>query len=320
LAKEHDLPELEADSYRYLGVVCEENGRYPQAKSFYKQALALYETTHDRRGQSNMLNNLGKIAFDRGEYTAALRFWNHAKSNYFEIGDKLGMCRVMINQSAICMNLGDYDQAKDLNDAALKLGREIGLRFGESLSLINLSLVYHYLKDQEAALLYANQALTLSIEMGSKRLEGFAHQTLGNVLRTVARHEEATDHYWEAIAIWHELALPALLMEAEAGLAAIALAANELTEAMAHVESILGKLSGIDDLDGAESPFAVYLICHDVLAATKDARAPKLLQQAHELLTERANAIIDESAREIFLERVVSHRQIMEQYASLILN
>ncbi|KAA3656502.1 MAG: tetratricopeptide repeat protein [Chloroflexi bacterium] len=320
LAKEHDLPELEADSYRYLGVVCEENGRYPQAKSLYKQALALYETTHNRRGQSNMLNNLGKIAYDQGEYTAALRYWDHAITSYFEIGDKPGRCRVLINQSAIRLNLGDYDQAKIHNDAALKLSREIGLRFGECLSLINLGLIHHYLTDQEAAILYANQALSLSVEMGSKRLEGFAHQTLGNMLRIGEQYGEAADHFWEAVAIWHEMEQPALLMESEAGLADVALATGELAEAMVHIESIFDKLNSIANLDGAESPFTVYLICHNVLAATKDARANKILHQAHKLLTERANAIIDDNARTLFLKKVKSHRQIIELFASLILN
>ncbi len=320
LAKEQDLPGAEADCYRYMGVVCEENGRYTQAKSLYKQALALYETIHDRRGQSNMLNNLGKIAYDRGEYTAALRYWDHAKSNYLEIGDKPGSCRTQINQSAIYMDLGNYDRAKELNDEALKLSRKIGLRFGETLSLINLSLIYHYLADQEAALLYGSQALNLSLEMGSKRLEGFAHQTLGRVLKASDRHQESADHYWEAVAIWHEMGQSALLMEAEAGLANVALAGNALTEATAHIESILGKLSGISELNGAESPFEVYLICHNVLAATKDTRAKQILQQAHKLLTERANAIVDENARTMFLEKVISHRRIIEQYAVLVLN
>ncbi len=316
LAKKHDLPAVEADSYRYLGVVCEENGRYTQAKSFYKQALALYETIHDRRGQSNMLNNLGKIAYDRGEYTAALRYWDHAKSNYLEIGDKPGSCRILINQSAVYMNLGDYDRAKELNDEALKLSRKIGLRFGETLSLINLSLIYHYLADQEAALLYGSQALTLSLEMGSKRLEGFAHQTLGRVLKASNRLQESADHYWEAVAIWHEMEQSALLMEAKAGLADVALANSAFTEAAAHIESILSKLSSIDELYGAESAFEVYLICHNVLTAVQDERANQILQEAHDLLTVRANAIVDENARKMFLEKVVTHRRIMEQFAN----
>ena len=313
LAQENDLPEAEADSYRYMGVVCEENGRYSQAKTLYKQALAIYETTHERRGQSNMLNNLGKLAYDQGEYTAALRYWDHAQTTCLEIGDKPGSCRILINQSAICMDLGDYDRARQLNSEALELSREIGLRFGESLALINLSLVHHYLADQEAALRYGTQALNLSLEMGSKRLEGFAHNTLGKVLKASNRLEEAAKHYWEAVAIWREMEQSALLMEAEAGLAGVALAAGDLIAATTQIKPILGKLNGIANLTGAESPFDVYLTCYNVLTAAQDAPpADTILQQAHEQLTERANAIRDETSRQMFLEQVATHRQIME--------
>ena len=316
LASEFDLKDVEANCYRYMGVVDEENGRYSQAKTLYKQALALYETTQDRRGQSDMLNNLGKIAYDQGAYTTALRYWDHAKSNYLEIDDKPGSCRIMINQSTICMDMADYTRAKELNDDALKLSREIGLRLGENIALINLALAYYYLGDQEAAALYAKQCLTLSLEMKNKRLEGFAHQTLGRVQKANKNFQEATDHFWEAVAIWHEIDQSALLLEAEAGLADVALEEDNIDEAAALIKSVMQKLNGIESLNGTENPFEIYLICHHVLSATNDNRAETLLQEAHEALIERADAILDETSRNMFLEKVMSNSKIIELFTN----
>jgi tetratricopeptide (TPR) repeat protein len=182
IAQAYALTTAEADSLRYLGVISEEKGDYAEAKSLYKQALARYELLNDLRGNSNMLNNLGKAAYDQGEYTAALRYWDHAKPNYLAIGDKSGTCRLLINQSAICLDLGDYSRGNTYSTEALTLSREIDLKFGEALGLINLSLIHQLQGDQETAQAHANAALALAQQMGSKRLEGYAYQTLGRTL------------------------------------------------------------------------------------------------------------------------------------------
>ncbi len=315
LARQHALTDAEADSLRYLGVINEEKGNYAKAKSLFKQALALYETLNDLRGNSNMLNNLGKIAYDQGEYTAALRYWDHAKSNYQAIGDKPGTCRLLINQSAVCLDLGDYSRAKTYSQEALTLSREIELRFGEALGLINLSLIHQYEGDQETARQHGNAALQLAQKMGSKRLEGYAYQTLGKTLKVSGQLQSATDQFWQALAIWHELDQASLLVEAEASLAETARLAGDVAEAMVHVETAVSALTTGQSLDGTESPFQIYLTCYQVLNAAQDTRAQDVLYQGHQQLQERANAIVDEQARKMFLEDVAVHRQITMAYA-----
>ncbi len=317
LAQQHALTDAEADSLRYLGVVCEEKGSYTEAKSLYKQALARYEMLNDLRGTSNMLNNLGKVAYDQGEYTAALRYWDHAKSNYLAIGDKPGTCRLLINQSAICLDLGDYSRAKTYSQEALTLSREIELRFGEALGLINLSLIHQYEGDQDTARELATAALQLAQKMGSKRLEGFAYQTLGKTLKVSGQLQSATDQFWQALAIWQELDQASLLIEAEACLAETARLAGDVAEAMGHAEAAVTALTTGQSLDGTESPFQIYLTCYQVLNAAQDARAQAVLHQGHQQLQERANAIVDEQARHMFLENVAVHRQITTAYAGL---
>ncbi len=316
VAREANLVDAEAAGYRYLGVVNEENGRFAEAKSLYKQALAIFEMQNDRRGASDMLNNLGKIAFDQGEYTVALRYWDHAQPEYAAIGDKVGSCRMLINQSALCLDIGDYAKAKAYSSDALALSREIQLRFGEALSLINQSLAHHHLGENEAALTFGKESLTLAQKMESRRLEGYAHTTLGRVLSGMDQLDNATVHFWESLAIWHELDQPNLAVESHAGLADISLKSGEMEMAETAVSAILEQLQTDPTLDGAESIFSIYLTAYQVLAAAKDARADGLLQTAYEMLQARAADIADEASKASYLTNVAAHKQI----GSLVLN
>ena len=314
IAQEHELPTAEAASLRYLGVISEEQGNYAEAKSLYKQALGRYELLNDLRGSSNMLNNLGKVAYDQGEYSAALRYWDHAKPNYLAIGDKSGTCRLLINQSAICLDLGDYSRGKTYSEEALTLSREIELKFGDALGLINLSLIHQFQGDQEKAQAHANAALELAQQMGSKRLEGYAYQTLGKTLMVAGKLDDATEQFWQATAIWHEMDQTVLKLEAETSLAEAALLAGDVTEAMGFAETAVSHLLNSQSLDGAASPFQIYLTCYNVLNAAQDARATELLTQAHQAMQERAAAIVDEEARNMFLNNVAAHRQLSEAF------
>lgn len=318
LARENELKKLEADALRNLGAVNEDLGDYSGAKSLYKQALQNYQLLSDQRGMSNTLNNLGKVAFDQGEFTAALKYWDQAKPNYLVIGDKSGLCRILINQSAVCMDMGDYERAESYSREAFTLSQEIGLRFGQSLALINMSLVNHYNQNQTTAQEKGVEALKLALDMKSKRLEGYAHNSLGKIFHAQQQVKEAVEHYWNALSIWHELDLVALKLEAEAGLAAVALSTGELESAQWHVESILNSLSDDSNLDGTHSPLEIFWSCYQVLLAAGDSRANQVLEEAHHFLNDRAHKISDACGRTNYLEKVVVHSQIMSEYGQKV--
>ena len=314
LSRTHGLRAEEGDSLRVLGVVNEENGRYDAAKTHYKEALAIYETTNDKRGQSHTLNNLGKVAYDQGNFTAALRYWDFAQSGYQTIGDKPGSCRILINQSAICMDVGDYIQALQYSEEALTLSQDIQLRFGECLTLINIGLIHTYQTAYEKANGYGETALKLALKMKSKRLEGIARMSLGRALIGLEKWLEAIEQYWEALALWHELDQANMIADAQASLAEIALTTNSLSEAQIYIDTLLPSLQNGNSFDGTESPFRIYLIGFQVLKAIKDVRAENILKIAYAMLQERANAIVDEKIKQIFLEQVKVHYQIVSAY------
>jgi hypothetical protein len=129
--------------------------------------------------------------------------------------------------------------------------------------------------------------------------------------------DAAVDAYDGAISIFVRLDRVARVSEAIAGLAAVALARGDLTQALAHAEAILAYLAhGSLTPENTEEPLRVELICYEVLRAANDPRAHTVLERAHARLQEQAAKITDLMMRRSFLENVPYHREIAAAWAA----
>jgi hypothetical protein len=94
-----------------------------------------------------------------------------------------------------------------------------------------------------------------------------------------------------------------------AGLARIALAAGNLTQAMAYCEDILPMLASDDN--AIFDPFHVDLTCYHILAAAADPRAATVQRNAVDRIQAKAQQIYDYTLRRSFLEAVPTHRTLL---------
>ena len=111
--------------------------------------------------------------------------------------------------------------------------------------------------------------------MEAQRLIGSALTVSGSRAGRARRPGGAGDAYWEALAIWEALALPAMAAEARAGLARIAHANDAPSLALGFVEAILAQVARDPRLQGTEAPVEIFLTCHRVLHKAGDPRAAK---------------------------------------------
>ena len=80
------------------------------------------------------------------------------------------------------------------------------------------------------------------------------------------------------------------------------------------MEEIVTYLDGGGSLDGTGEPLRVWLTCYRVLEACQDLNAFSILENAHQLLTERANKISDDRMRQKFLDNIPYHLEIMKDW------
>ncbi|MBI3958357.1 MAG: tetratricopeptide repeat protein [Chloroflexi bacterium] len=347
---------LQAECLNHMGSVSFSAGNWTMAIHRSEEALALYREVGDRVGEGSTLHNLGVVAASREEYDRAMAYWQAAldivrelevrhlqvdvlyqigavadalgdyataQIHYKEalqiaegIGYLFGANKVYINVAISLDQVGEYEQAVAYARNALAFEEKAGNRAAQCVLLANLSLHFHHLGDNRTALGYARQAAELAQEIERPELLTYAWDFQGHALAELGDAPGAAEAYRRALALRQKLGQPQLAMESQAGLARVALAQGQRTEALAHAASIVDHLME-HVLEGPEEPLRAYLTVYRVLDAVGDARSDGILGAAHSLLQERARKIADPAMRHSYLHNVAAHREIEQLWSAM---
>lgn len=301
----------ESATLNNLGVVSWSCGDLDGAYTYYEQALRLYREIGHTVRESRSLNNLGLVLHGRGDYLQARDHYEQALRTYRELGDRWGEASSLANLGRLYRTLGAWEEAEARLQEALEVRRAIGNRAGEVEALAFLALVAHAQEDDTRAQTQAEQALDIAQALGDRPAQGRAWMSLGHACRGLGQLDRATSAYAAALDLRRTLGEHGRAVEGMAGLAAVALAQDDLDGAREHITPILAYLQQAPALGSAEDPFWVYLTVHQVLRAQADPAAAEVLETAYRMLTARAAEIDDAALRASFLERVPAHRELM---------
>jgi hypothetical protein len=211
--------------------------------------------------------------------------------------------------------LGAYAEAQAWCAQFLQLSQRVEPPLGEFLDhLLSRTLLAHHSGDSLQALMCAEQSWQIAQRIGDPLRMAQALVLLGHV-NSEQQPQVAAMAYRQALTWYEKLPQWQRATTPQAGLAQIALAQGDLAEAQHQVEAILPALARPVS-PGVDEPFYSYWVCFQVLAASEDARALTLLQQANQLLQNDAGQIGDERLRRLFLEEVPAHRAVVLANAS----
>lgn len=311
------LPDVEADSLHNLSCVAAFQSDQGSAHDYASQAVSLYRTLNDRRGEFRALNVLGVSSLRLDDKAQAYAYFDQALQICREIGDRRGESMVLRNLGGCAAgSSGNYAAARTYFEQSVQLCRLIGERRGESESLAFLGLTARQLGDPQSAYEYCQQAVHIAQQVGAKYEEGLALTQLGYALLSLGQLPQASDIFRQALTIRRKLGNLSLTIEPLAGLASISLTQGDLPQAQATVEEILSHLTA-QTLDEVDEPLLIYLICYRVLQAGHDPRAIDILKPAYRLLQARAARLPDEDVRQAFLDNDAVHRAIVQAWNSL---
>jgi tetratricopeptide (TPR) repeat protein len=187
----------------------------------------------------------------------------------------------------------------------------VGERYTETYTLVNLSGYTGALGDSATAVKYAEQGLQLARQSGEVSGEAWALTYLGHAFFDMAEYERAEESYRAAIRIRQELDQGVLETEPAAGSARANLMMGHKGKARELTERVLTFIQKDTNLEGTDQPIRVFLNTYLVLNALKDPRADNILEQGCEMLKNRAAGIADAAARQMFLEDVSFHRELV---------
>ena len=146
----------------------------------------------------------------------------------------------------------------------MRIRHEIGDREGAAWTHLAYAFLFHDQADYQAALSAGEQALLTAQEIGAQFVEALAQSWRGYALTGLGQFEAAVAAYREAGRLYHAAGQEHLAVETIAGLARVALAQGDLSEAQAHVEAILQYVA-TNSIDGVEEPLRMHLTCYQVL-------------------------------------------------------
>ncbi|MBN1485090.1 MAG: tetratricopeptide repeat protein, partial [Chloroflexia bacterium] len=283
LARRSRMRPLEAECLRLLAGLCWGQDDHPGARAYLEEALRLGRKVGDRRHELSVLNNLTSIAVEQNDYMEARRYARQSLDLAHALGVRQSEALALINLGNVHLYLGDYAVARSLYEESLRLHREIGVRLGETVVLGNLGLLYCYQGQHERAREYGQRALRLAQKIGQRSLEAFMWMHLGCALEGLQADDEAAAAYRQALELRQALGQEKRAVEAQAGLARVALAQGRFDQAAGLAAQILDHLAKAS-LHGTEDPLRVYWTCYLVLTAVQDPRRREVLDTAYRQL------------------------------------
>ena len=217
----------------------------------------------------------------------------------------------------LAASVGDFPTAQAYLEDSLEKSRKQGSIFIESVALLNSSWPAQLQGDYQGALTLGQQALGLAQSMEDRYLEFDVRIMLGNSLLGLGRAVEAGAEYQAALRVY-QLPDPTMIaIEPVAGLARVALAEGDIAQALRHVENIVAYLERGGTVNGTNEPLRIYLTCYQVLRASNDPRAERVLTTGYRLLQERVAKLPEERLRHTYVENVPYHRELVAAWAEM---
>ena len=179
LADKQGFPAEQANSYRILGIISREVGKYAEAMSHCRKSMNIYEELDDRSGVASVYGTMANVYWTQGMMEKALEHHHEYLRRKQECGaSKDELARCYLNIGACYISLHRLDQAQSFYEQALEIWEKFDNPDQLSYLYNNMGCLYGEKKELEKALEYFQKALEIREDLGDK--QGIAN-TLGNL-------------------------------------------------------------------------------------------------------------------------------------------
>lgn len=176
-----------------LGMVCQHGGKFSDAETCFKQAIAIFEKSHKDSELAATLTNLALLMQETAKYESVEPLLRRALSLYEKQGDKLALANVLDRYAAFCLMESRHSEAEALYSRALSL-REA--QSGESPlvadSLSELGRLHTKQGDFAKAETELRRALSIAKTASNDKVQQ------ADILEALAACLSAQERYYEA--------------------------------------------------------------------------------------------------------------------------
>jgi tetratricopeptide (TPR) repeat protein len=310
LARRSGNRQLEAQSLNRLAHAAWRRFDYPAVQKWADEALDALKMVGDPATKTTSLLHLGRASYRLGQYDMALEYIRAAQdfTRYTDDQESAAVADLILGW--IYQRLGDYELAEKHYQLTLEKRRIIGDRYGEATALSHLGWAAADQQQSSEGLRYCLEALDISQSIGDRENEAYALTGMGLNHEQLGNWDIARANYEEALAIHREIGAITLAIFDQAGLARIALAWQDHATARNYINAVAGWILA-GNAQQFWDPWSIYLWAYQGLTALGEKEtAETILNEAHTLLHQRAEAISNDHLRSCFFEKVAANREI----------
>lgn len=206
----------------YLGIVCWEQGRFPEARESLQRSVELAQVYGERWCEGSAHEFLGIVAHEQGEYAEASQLLGESLLIARGLGDPLLIAHVLSYLGRTLRMQGQYAEAEQALRESVQVAREIDYRSGIGLGLDALALVMDAEGKHDEARLLFSESSSLFREVGDVYRQSRVLNHQGMNYMTSNLFPEAHEAFCTALRMSHARAYVPATLDALAGLADLA--------------------------------------------------------------------------------------------------
>ncbi len=235
--------------YYYLGWIKIDQGKYPEAITYYEKSLKILQKTLPANHPSlaTSYNNIGAVYVNMGEYSKALSYYEKD----LEISQKTlpanhpDLATSYNNIGGLYKKMGEYSKALSSHEKALEIRQKTLPANHPDLatSYNNIGQVYENMGEYSKALSYYEKDLEIRQKTlpANHPLLATSYNNIGLVYYNMGEYSKALSYYEKALEIWQKT-LPAnhpLLATSYNNIGAVYVNMGEYSKALSYYEKAL---------------------------------------------------------------------------------
>ena len=285
-----------------------------RARGYLQEALPILEVVGDLKGQIECLMGLAHVAQYEGDLFLSLEYCRRSLALAKATRDQRLISYTLAAVGLGYIDLGDVEAAEPYLRQALHLAEQSGQKRRRAVVRVRLAYVAIQRDDLEAARDHLQRALAIFQEVRDGFWEAHTRSVLGEVALLQGDPQEARAHLEVAYRLHRQLGEVDDAVIVLSYLALAELALGEGAAAWRHSEEVMARVRAA--WSGAERCPEVYYNCFRIATGTHHWAAARVaLEEAAEIIAQRAERIGDPAWRETYRTGLRLHRAVAEAMA-----
>ncbi|MBI5567217.1 MAG: protein kinase [Chloroflexi bacterium] len=183
-----------------LGLIAWKRRHLAAARDHFEVSRRIFHEFDQRRGEANALGNLGLIAGELQEADRQITYYRQALAAYETIGDVDALCAGYNNLGYVYLTQNDYAQAIDYYERLASTSQATGNRRLQVYAHAGLADAWRARADLAVALNHARQSCSIAQRLGADAELGLSYRVLGDVQLDLKEGVQARQAFEQSIA------------------------------------------------------------------------------------------------------------------------